>query len=94
MGKFSGRKFGRHSTAIPAAKSVVKAANRDSRVTKVSLGFIKTAPNAPKRIKFNSINGGWKITVRGTNSIQELWVYTPATKVVKKALQSAFAKGK
>ena len=94
MGKFSGKGFGRHSTVIDAAEAVVKVAQKDSRVTKVSLGIIRKAPNAPRRIKFLEINGGWKITVRGRIYIQELWVYTPTAKVVKKVLQSAFAKGR
>ncbi len=66
-----------HTTIIDAAIAVVKLAQKMPEVTKIALGVIKpNLPSGQKRVKCKPIQGGVQVTVRGTNSKQDLYVYT------------------
>jgi hypothetical protein len=92
MGTFAGGKITRsHSTAIEAAEPVIRAAERQSEVTKIALHKITTGiRNGQYGLKFAPINGGLKVTVRGPRSLQEIFVYTKDPERTKAALTAAF----
>lgn len=86
-----GKINGSHTILIDAAVKVIKAAYKDPNVTKVSLGFITLRlPVGAHRIKFTPIRGGLKVDVRGTNSKQELFVYTSNPASTEHTLFRAF----
>lgn len=73
-GKFSGS----HSTIIEAAIPVAKAAAKLACVSKIALGVIKRIKGraVAKRLKITELDAGLLVTVRGSKSIQELYIYT------------------
>lgn len=81
-----------HTSIIDAAFPVVESAERLSEVTKISLGVIKQVGKSrgQHRIKFLPIVGGWKITVRGSSTVQEIYVYTEDPPGTKTALEARF----
>jgi len=87
-----------HTSIIDAAVPVVEAAEKLSEVTKISLGIIKQVGKASRggqqRLKFLPIVGGWKITIRGSATIQEVYVYTNEPKNTRQALQKGFGSSK
>ncbi len=85
-GLAGGKKVGRHHTAIPAAVAVIKASKALTCVSKVLFGEIRHINNGPFRIKFVPLPAGWRITVRGANSRQELFVYTSDREKVRQAI--------
>ena len=76
-----------HTTLIDAALPFVRVAQKIPEVSKISLGVITANIRVGKHhVKFLPITGGWKIVVRGTNSIQEVYVYTSSPEKTKKLL--------
>ncbi len=92
--KRSGGKFTRsHSSAIPAAEELLDLLQKITEVKKISLGVIKAGkPSGGKRfLKIKERRGGFLITVRGNNSIQEIGVYTKrAGEVIELLKDKAF----
>jgi hypothetical protein len=82
-----------HTSIIDAAIPVVEAAERLPEVTKISLGIIKQVGKSrgQHRIKFLPIFGGWKITVRGSSTVQEIYVYTENAASTKTAIETEFS---
>jgi hypothetical protein len=75
----SGGKFTvSHTTVIEAAVPVAMAAAKLPCVTKIVLGTITQikGPAVAKRLKSQEIPAGLKVTVRGSKTVQELYVYT------------------
>ena len=81
-----------HTSIIDAALPVVEAAEKLPEVTKISLGIIKQVGKSrgQHRMKFLPITGGWKLTVRGSSTVQEIYVYSESTKTTKESLESCF----
>lgn len=80
-----------HTTVIDAAEIVIKTAEKLPEVSKISLGVI--TPKLPvgiHRIKFTPIQGGLRAEIRGTNSKQEILIYTTRPGKVEKTLTAAF----
>jgi len=72
----TGRKLTRsHTTLIEKARDVVTMLERQPEVTKISLGIIKQIGVGKPAVKFHPITGGFRCTVRGNVSLQEIWVY-------------------
>lgn len=76
---------GNHSTLIEAAVVLVRAAVIQEEVRRVAPGFIvggvgKLRTHAAS-VKFSLSPGGFKMTIHGTSSVQEVFVYSgdPAT---------------
>jgi len=90
--KSGGKITANHSSLIDAAFPVVEAAEKLPEVSKISLGFIKTTGKSRGiiRMKFSPIGGGWKITVRGSSTVQEIFIYTSDADETKTLLQSRF----
>lgn len=73
-GKYSGN----HTTLIPAAATVCDIASKCPFVTRISPGFIKAgldSVNGKKRVKFEDVSGGIKLSVRDNVTHQEVTVY-------------------
>ena len=91
--KSGGKITANHSSLIDAAFPIVEAAERLPEVNKISLGFIKQAGKSrgTTRMKFLSIVGGWKLTVRGSSTVQEIFIYTAEADKTKTFLETKFA---
>ncbi len=89
---FSGGKISRsHTTVIDAAKKLIATAAKLSEVSKISLGVI--TPNLPTgrhRLKCINIAGGIRAEVRGTNSKQQIFIYTQDAVKTETALMDLF----
>lgn len=65
-----------HSSATDLAAKVIKILEKQDTIQKITLGVIK--PNlkpGPHRIKIIPIQGGIRMAVRSTTSVQQLFVY-------------------
>ena len=91
--KSGGKITASHTTIIDAARPIVEAAEKLPEVTKISLGIIKQVGKSGmrRRIKFLPITGGWKLTVRGSASVQEIYVYTGEATSTKTSLETEFS---
>ncbi len=81
-----------HTSLTDAAFSIVEAAEKLSEVNKISLGVIKRVDKSrgPRIIKFLPIVGGWKLTIRGSTSVQEIYIYTNQADKTKSLLETMF----
>jgi hypothetical protein len=76
---------------IEAAEPVVKFLQKTPTVSNISLGKIDVhLPSTEWRIKVTDMQGGIKLLVRGTNSIQQVMVYTPEAELVRAELSREF----
>ncbi len=76
--KFAGKKFsGSHTTVIDAAVDLVKGADRNEFVTKISLGIIRQCRpcRGQQRIKLKKIPVGLEIVVRGNTYVQTIYLF-------------------
>jgi hypothetical protein len=79
-----------HTSIIDAAKPLIKAGEKTSLVSKMSLGIIKHIGTGKPSLKFHPITGGVKVVVRGNTTIQELYFYTQETNTVIDILKQSF----
>jgi hypothetical protein len=86
-----GKVAGKHTTVIPAAEKIVDFLERKAEVKKISVGFIKQGIKGGKHsLKIIKIKSGLLLKVRGTASIQDIWVYTDDADAVTKILEAKF----
>lgn len=89
MPTFAGKKFsGSHTTVIKPAEKLIKALAGNDQVNKIVISMIKNhgskgGQGGPARIKITSINAGMKLTVKGSATVQEFYVYTNDMKGVQ-----------
>lgn len=81
-----------HSSATSASEEIIKACKKLTIISKVGLGIIKvTKSRGGKRsIKFLPISGGIKASVRGSGTVQELFIYTKEVDLVTSYLSRIF----
>lgn len=80
-----------HTTVIDAAIELVKTADKLEEVSKIVLGMITPGLGVGRHvIKFLPIMRGLKVVVRGTNSKQELFIYTSNPVRTESALREMF----
>ncbi len=80
-----------HSSIIDAAIPLVKLIQKQPEVSKIVLGPITQGLRpAPHRIKVKPITGGINITVRGSATKQELYVYTSNPPVTEETAKTLF----
>ena len=81
-----------HTSIIDAALPIVASAEKLPEVTKISLGIIKQVGRGgrQRRIKFLPITGGWKLTVRGSATVQEIFIYTGEATSTREMLEAEF----
>lgn len=86
-----GKLSGKHTTIIPAAEKVVDFLCKRPEVAKVSVGFIKHGIKSGRHlIKVMETESGLLLKIRGTASIQEVWVYTEEKDNLKKLIDNKF----
>ncbi len=66
----------KHHTTTEDAQIVIKAAKKDPRISKIVLGEVINLSGGQRRLKFQMIPAGFKVTVRGIGSQQILYLYT------------------
>lgn len=93
MGHVSGKRMSKqHTTVIDAAQGVVVFLQKIPEVSKISLGRIDVhLPATEWRIKLTEIRGGLRMQVRGTNSIQQIMIYTTGSDDVRARLLQEFS---
>ncbi len=81
-----------HSSITDTSAEVIKHAQKLDVISKIGIGIIRvTKSKGGKRsIKFLPITGGIKASVRGSGTVQELYIYTKETELVKKYLSEIF----
>lgn len=81
-----------HTSFIEEVAPLLRVAERLPLISKISLGIIKKVPRGQgiHRLKFRTIVGGLKITIRGTAVVQEIYVYTTEPDTVKDLLSETF----
>ncbi|MEI8338226.1 MAG: DUF2103 domain-containing protein [bacterium] len=77
-----------HTSTTEVSNEIIQAAEKINEITKIGIGIIKiTKSKGGKRgIKFLPITGGVKAVVRGSGTVQELFIYTNEPELVKKYL--------
>lgn len=91
MPKIAGRKITKsHTTCIDSAIPIVKAAEKIDLVSKISLGIINPCKGgtSAQKIKISIIDAGLFIKVRGSTSVQDIYIFTKEPKNVKKQLEN------
>jgi hypothetical protein len=82
------KRGGRHTTLIDAARPLVAFVNGLPEVKRISFGRIEAGVRGGRqKIKIKDINGGLRIDVRGSTSIQELYVYSSEPKATKRKIE-------
>jgi hypothetical protein len=81
-----------HSSTTDASEVVIKYAQKLTIVNKIGIGIIKNTNNkgGNRGIKFLPITGGVKASVRGSGTVQDLYLYTKEIEILKKYLGSIF----
>ena len=79
-----------HRTVTGASAVIVDAATRIPEVTKISLGKITHVTGGRKDLKFSLITGGFKVIVRGSGAVHEVFIYTDDVVGVQKQLAKIY----
>ena len=81
-----------HSSTTDASEEIIRQAKKLEFINKIGIGIIKiTKSKGGKRsIKFLPITGGIKASVRGSGTVQELFIYTKETELTKEYLSKIF----
>jgi hypothetical protein len=81
-----------HSSTTDASAELIKQARKLDVISKIGIGIIKvTKSKGGKRsVKFLPITGGIKASVRGSGTVQELFIYTKEIELVEKYLSQIF----
>lgn len=86
-----GKVSGKHTTVIPAAEKIVDFLEKQIEVKKISVGFIKHGIKSGRHsVKITKTESGLLLKVRGTASIQEIWVYAEDVSVLEKMVKNEF----
>ncbi len=87
-GIYGGRKMSNtHSTVMPEAAKIVVKAKALIVVTKVVTGdIVSVRPGGVRRLKFLPLRAGVKVVVRGSNSQQDIYLYTKDVSAVQQEL--------
>ncbi|MEK7460785.1 MAG: DUF2103 domain-containing protein [Patescibacteria group bacterium] len=92
MPHLAGKKYsGRHTTVIDAAVAPLKAVEQLECVTKIVLGLVQQIKGNPvaKTLKIDHVAAGLKVKIRGSKTIQEVYVYTSDRETTAQAMRQA-----
>lgn len=94
MGHVVGKNISkRHSTVIEAALPIVTFLQKTGEISNIGLGRLDVhLPPTEWRIKMSEMRGGLLLQIRGTNSIQQIRVYTAAVEIVRTKLLEEFGR--
>jgi len=81
-----------HTSTTDATAEIITVLKKLKEVSKISIGIIKptTSKGGKRAIKFLPITGGVVAMVRGSGTVQELYIYTNETDFVKSYLLKVF----
>jgi len=81
-----------HTSTTDATAEIITALKKLKAVNKISIGIIKTTTSkgGKRAIKFLPITGGMVAMVRGSGTVQELYIYTDEIDFVKNYLLKVF----
>ena len=65
-----------HSTLTETSEKFLSEAVKSHLISKISIANITHVGGGTKSLKFLDITGGIKAVVRGSGSVQELYIYT------------------
>lgn len=91
-GHADGKKFGHHTTHIPAAEPIIKYATREPKISKIHLNRIIPGIHGQHRIKITRIKAGLQVFVQGGSPGQTLYIYTQHHETVSNDLEREFRK--
>jgi hypothetical protein len=90
-GILAGKKISNnHQTISKESETVILTAKKLEEVTKIVISVIKPVRPGKRSIKRKPINAGFEITVRGSNIIQTLYVYTKEPDKTWSEIESTF----
>ena len=93
MPHLAGKKVAKgHSTIIGEADKLVKFLYKHPLVDKIVTGEIKHIEHGPRRIKIMPIEAGLKLTIRGVNARQFIFVYSQEKAVVGQEIERFWRK--
>jgi hypothetical protein len=81
-----------HSTLTEVAEKLVYEAVKSPLISKISIANITHVGGGRKSLKFLPITGGIKAVVRGSGSVQEIYIYTNKPDEIKAELDEIFSK--
>jgi len=81
-----------HSTLTETAEKLVYEAIKLPLISKISIANITHVGGGRRSLKFLPITGGVKAVVRGSGSVQEIYIYTDKSAETEEELQKIFSK--
>lgn len=81
-----------HSTLTETAEKFVREAIKSPLISKIGIASITHVGGGRKSLKFLPITGGIKAVIRGSGSVQEIYIYTNKIEETKKRLDEIFKK--
>ena len=81
-----------HSTLTEVSEKFVYEAVKSPLISKIGIGNITHVGGGRKSLKFLPITGGIKAVVRGSGSVQELYIYTNKPSETEAELVKIFSK--
>ena len=79
-----------HSSLTETAEKLVYEAVKSTLISKIGIANITHVGGGRKSLKFLPITGGIKAVVRGSGSVQELYIYTNNTSETETELNKIF----
>ncbi len=79
-----------HSTLTETAEKLVCEAVKSTLISKIGIANITHVGGGRKSLKFLPITGGIKAVVRGSGSVQEIYIYTNSPNETKIELNKIF----
>jgi len=79
-----------HSSLTETAEKLVVKAVKLELISKISISTITHVGGGRKSFKFLPITGGVKAVVRGSGSVQDIYIYTTNPEVTKFDLEKIF----
>jgi len=80
-----------HSTLTETAEKLVEKAVRLELVSKIGIANITHVGGGRRSLKFLPITGGIKAVVRGSGSVQDIYIYTNKPEEAKVELEKIFS---
>jgi len=80
-----------HSSLTETAEKLVAKAIKFEFISKISISTIAHVGGGRKSLKFLPITGGIKAVVRGSGSVQDIYIYTANPEKTKTELEKIFS---
>ena len=81
----------KHSTFSREAALIIETAKKHTQVTNIVPGMIRRRGGGRRALKIRTLPAGLCVVVRGSDSVQDIWVYTSARDSVEQIIKEAWA---